>query len=47
MTGKKLNLKSLIICAPKKNTYNYIKAIEKCGLEVIDIMLGSMSDYAL
>ena len=47
MMGKKLKLNSLIISAPKKNTYAFIRAIEKCGLEVIDIMLGSMSDYAL
>ena len=45
LTGKKLN--SLIISAPKKNTYAFIKAIEKCNLEVVDIMLGSMADYAL
>ena len=25
----------------------FIKAIEKCGIEVIDIMLGSIADYAL
>jgi len=47
MSGNKLKLNSLIISAPKKNTYSFIRAIEKCGLEVIDIMLGSMSDYAL
>lgn len=47
MSGEKLSLESLIISAPKKNTYNIIKIIEKCGLEVIDIMLGSTSDYAL
>lgn len=47
MMGKKLKLNSIIVSAPKKNTYSFIRAIEKCGLEVIDIMLGSMSDYAL
>lgn len=47
MSGKKLSLNSLIVSAPKKNTYEIIKAIEKCGVEVIDIMLGSISDYAL
>lgn len=47
MTGEKIRLDSLIISAPKKNTYDIIKAIEKCDLEVIDIMLGSISDYAL
>ena len=47
MSGKKLSLNSLIVSAPKKNTYEIIKAIEKCGVEVIDIMIGSISDYAL
>lgn len=47
MIGKKLSLDSLIVSAPKKNTYDVIKVIEKCGLEVVDIMLGSISDYAL
>ena len=47
LIGKKLKLKSLIITAPKKNIYDFIKVIEKSGLEVIDIMLGSISDYAL
>lgn len=47
MMGKKLKLNSIIVSAPKKNIYSFIKVIEKCGLEVIDIMLGSLADYAL
>ena len=47
LMGKKLKLNSIVISAPKKNTYEFIKAIEKCGIEVIDIMLGSIADYAL
>lgn len=47
LMGKKLKLSSIIVSAPKKNTYEFIKAIEKCGIEVIDIMLGSIADYAL
>lgn len=47
LMGKKLKLSSIVISAPKKNTYEFIKAIEKCGIEVIDIMLGSIADYAL
>ncbi len=47
LMGKKLKLNSLIITAPKKYIYEYIKVIEKSGLEVVDIMLGSISDYAL
>jgi len=47
LMGKKLKLNSLIITSPKKQVYDFIKVIEKSGLEVIDIMLGSLSDYAL
>jgi len=47
LMGKKLKLNSLIITSPKKQVYDFIKVIEKAGLEVVDIMLGSISDYAL
>jgi len=47
LMGKKLKLNSLIITSPKKQVYDFIKVIEKVGLEVVDIMLGSISDYAL
>ncbi len=47
MSAKKIKLNSLLVSAPKKNTYDFIRAIEKCNLEVIDIMLGSIADYAL
>ena len=47
LEGEKLSLDCIIISAPKKHTYDIIKVIEKCGVEVIDIMLGSISDYAL
>ncbi len=47
MEGEKLKLNSIIVSAPKRNTYDFIKAIEKCNVEVIDIMLGSIADYAL
>ena len=47
LMGKKLKLSSIIISAPKKNTYSFIKAIEKCGVDVIDITLGSLADYSL
>lgn len=47
LMGKKLKLNSIVISAPKKDIYEFIKAIEKCGIEVIDIMLGSIADYAL
>jgi len=47
LMGKKLKLNSLVITSPKKQVYDFIKVIEKAGLEVVDIMLGSISDYAL
>lgn len=47
LMGKKIKLNSIIVSAPKKNTYEFIKAIEKCGVDVIDITLGSLADYAL
>ena len=47
LMGKKIKLNSIIISAPKNNIYSFIKAIEKCGVEVIDIMIGSIADYAL
>ena len=47
MMGSSLKLNSLIISAPKNNTYSFIKVLEKCGLEVIDITVGSLADYAM
>ena len=47
LMGEKIKLNSLIISAPKKNVYSFIKVLEKSGLEVIDITLGSLGDYAL
>ena len=47
MIGKKIKIDSLIISAPKNDIYNYIKTVEKSGVEVVDIMLGSIADYAL
>lgn len=47
MMGSSLKLNSLIISAPKNNTYSFIKVLEKCGLEVVDITVGSLADYAM
>lgn len=46
LVGKKLKLNSIIISAPKKTTYEYIKAIEKCGVNVVDITIGSLANYS-
>ena len=45
--GNKISLKSIIISAPKSNTYNLIKTLEKSGLDVVDITIGSLADYSL
>ena len=47
VVGNKIELNTIIVSAPKNNTYSYIKALEKSGLEVIDITLGSLADYSL
>ena len=47
MMGNKLRLKSIVISAPKDNTYDFIKILEKSGLEIIDITIGGLADYAL
>lgn len=47
LMGKKISLSSIIVSAPKKNTYLFIKAIEKCGVNVVDITIGSLADYSL
>ena len=47
LVGSKLKIDSLIISAPKNDIYSYIKTVEKSGIEVIDIMIGSIADYAL
>ncbi len=47
LSGTKLKLNSIIISAPKEYTYSFIKVLEKSGLEVVDITIGSLADYAL
>lgn len=48
VVGKKaslLELKAIMISAPKKNIYSVIETIEKSSLEVVDITLPSLGDY--
>lgn len=47
MYGDKISLSSIIISAPKQNTYSFIKILEKSGLDIVDITIGSLADYAL
>lgn len=45
MKGRSLSVKSVVVSAPKKDIYGIAKSLEKCGLEVIDIMFSSIGDY--
>ena len=45
LSGSKLSVKSIILATPKKNVYSVVKCIEKCGVKVIDVVLGSIGDY--
>lgn len=43
--GRSLSVKSVIITAPKRDIYMSAKVLEKCGLEVVDIMTSSIGSY--
>jgi len=45
MIAKKLTAKSVIVTTQKKYAYPIIACLERVGVEVIDICLGSMGDY--
>lgn len=45
LKGNSLSVKSVIVSAPKKEIYLVAKVMEKCGLEVIDIMVNSIGGY--
>lgn len=45
MRGDSLSVKSVVVSAPKKDIYLVAKIMEKCGLEVIDIMINSIGNY--
>jgi len=42
---KKLDLKGLMVSAPKKNIYSVVDVIEGAGLSVADITLSGIADY--
>lgn len=44
--GQKLEIKGIMISAPKKNIYSVLNVMENAGLEVVDICLSGMCDYA-
>ena len=43
--GNSLQVKSVIVSVPKLSIYNVAKILEKCGCEVVDVMIPSMSAY--
>lgn len=43
--GRKLQIKGIMISAPKKNLYSILNVVEQAGLEVVDITLSSLADY--
>lgn len=45
MRGDSLSVKSVVVSLPKKDIYVVAKCLEKCGIEVVDIMLGSIGSY--
>lgn len=45
MKGSSLSVKSVIVSVPKQDIYNVAKCLEKCGIEVVDICLGSIGSY--
>ena len=46
MIADKLTVKSVIVSVPKKNVVPIVKCLEKIGVEVVDIALTSLGDYA-
>ena len=45
MKGASFQVKSVIVSVPKREIYTVAKILEKCGCEVVDIMLSSIGSY--
>ncbi len=43
--GSRLKVEGILLTVPKKNVYSIVNAIEKAGLQVIDITLSSIAEY--
>lgn len=43
--GNKLEIKGIMISAPKKNVYSVLSVMEGAGLEVADITVSALGDY--
>lgn len=45
--GTKLGVKAVMVTTPKKNVYSIVSIMESIGIEVTDITISSIGDYAL
>lgn len=45
LTSKELTVRGVIASTPKENIYPILACLEKLGIEVIDIALGTIGDY--
>ena len=45
MEAEKLNVKAVVVTVPKKNVTPIVKVLEKLGIEVVDVTVGSLGDY--
>lgn len=46
MKGKELSMRAILVTTPKKNIYSVVGLLESLNIEVTDISLGSIGDYA-
>ncbi len=47
LQAKKLKAYAMMVTVPKKNIYKLITILEKIGVEVVDILFGSLGDYTI
>ncbi|HQC83865.1 MAG TPA: cell division protein FtsA [Bacilli bacterium] len=45
LKGSSLKVKSVIVSAPRRDIYVLAKLLEKCGVEIVDIMIPSIGSY--
>ena len=47
LQADKLKVFAIMITVPKKNIYKVVSSVEKLGIEIVDILFGSIGDYTL
>ncbi len=45
LKGEYLEVKAVLVTAPKKNIIPFLEVFDECGIEVADITFGSIGDY--